>query len=294
MTSSTLETYIQQFTSEQFVRFCAERCPIPPDAIRERLTDYIGEVTVGLRLLDGTSLEAKRVLEVGAGLGLLGVWLRRCGVAVTLLEPGAGGFGANQQLLDATLSWLHATDTPVLPIRAEQLDPTQHGKFDVIYSVNVLEHIPTLEDALDGMRRVLAPGGMMRHTCPNYAVPYEPHYGIPLVPMLPKWTTVLVPRVADEELWQSLNFVTYRRIVRYCKSRGFAYAFDRALLAEAFDRMDRDVEFRRRRGTAGIIAQRLMRLLRLQNLVARLPPRFATPMAFACWHKLPRTGGHAP
>lgn len=105
---------------------------------------------------------------------------------------------------------------------------------------------------------------------------------------------MLMPRVADEEHWQSLNFVTYRRIVRYCKSRGFDHAFDRALLAEAFDRMDRDVEFHRRRGTAGVIAQRLMRLPRLRNLVARLPPRFATPMAFACWHRLPRTGGNAP
>ena len=31
-------------------------------------------------------------------------------------------------------------------------------------------------------------GGAMIHMCPNYFVPYEPHFGIPLIPFAPRAT----------------------------------------------------------------------------------------------------------
>ena len=222
------------------------------------------------------------MLEVGAGLGLLAAWLRRQGASIVLLEPGAGGFDENRRLVDAALEWLQASDALLLSIRAEDLDPQQHGEFDVIYSVNVLEHIPRLETAFEAMSRVLAPGGLMRHTCPNYAIPYEPHYGIPLLPFLPRLTASLVPRIALDELWCSLNFVTYDRIVRMCRRHGIECRFDGGLFADAFERMDRDPAFRARRGRAVIAGQRMLRASGMLPLIAALPPRFATPMAFTC------------
>jgi SAM-dependent methyltransferase len=170
----------------------------------------------------------------------------------------------------------------MLSIGAEQLDAPSHGSFDLVFSVNVLEHIPHLEEAMDGMLRVLAPGGCMRHTCANYAVPYEPHYGIPLIPFAAGATGRLVPGLASQEVWQSLNFVTWSRVVRFCQTRQLDVEFDRGQLAAALERMDTDPSFRRRRGPLVRAAQHLARHTGLLRLIRKLPPRWATPMVFSC------------
>ena len=281
---ASLEQYIHDLTSPGCVDFCSRRSGISPELVRRRLYDYAGEVRAGVRLLERIQLQGRRVLEVGAGLGLLAVWLKQLGVSIVLLEPGEGGFDEHRRLLDAVLEWLHASDAAVLRIGAEELDPARHNQFDVIFSVNVLEHIPRLEEALAGMRRVLAPGGVMRHTCPNYVVPYEPHYGVPLVPVTPSRTALLWPPLRRQPLWQSLNFVTYGRIVRFCETHGLRHQFDEGLLADAFSRLDRDPAFRARRGRTVLVAGRLLRASGLLSLLERVPPRWATPMAFTCWH----------
>ena len=47
--------------------------------------------------------------------------------------------------------------------------------------------------ALEALDALLSPGGMMIHHCPNYTVPFEPHFGIPLVPGAPERTAALLP-----------------------------------------------------------------------------------------------------
>lgn len=281
----SLDDYIADLTSAECIEFCARRSGIPAASVRERLIDYAFEVRFGAKILSSLRFEGRRVLEVGAGLGLLGVWLKRCGVSITLLEPGAGGFGDNQRLLTAVLEWLDASDVPLLPIVAEDLDPARHGTFDVICSVNALEHIPHLERALTAMLTVLSPGGVMRHTCPNYAVPYDPHYGMPLIPWRPDLTASVLPSLARDEVWQSLNFITYGRVVRFCRTHRLRYRFDTGLLAEAFDRLDHDPAFRLRRGPIVRTGHRVLRAMRLLWLLAHLPPRWATPMAFTLWRE---------
>lgn len=284
----SVDEYVDELTSPACAEFCATRSSIPLEAVRARLVDYAGEVRVGASLLSPLMLQGRSVLEVGAGLGLLGVWLKRQGISITLLEPGAGGFDHNRRLLDAVLEWLGASDMRILPIGAEALNPSQHGRFDVIYSINVLEHIPQVERALAAMLSVLAPDGIMRHMCPNYAVPYEPHYGIPLVPFKPSLTAVLVPSLAGEELWRSLSFVTHRRVVRFCREHQLQCRFDTGLLAKAFDRFDHDDVFSMRQGAAVRVGHRLLSAIRLRSLLAFVPPRWATPMAFSCWRGEPK------
>jgi len=281
----SLAEYLEHLTSVECVDFCARRSNIAVDAVRARLIQYAGEVQVGVSMLSPVTLRNRSVLEVGAGLGLLGIWLKRRGVSVTLLEPGAGGFDHNRRLIEAVREFLHASDTPVLPIAAAELDPARHGLFDVIYSVNVLEHIPDVETALLAMVGVLTHDGVMRHTCPNYAVPYEPHYGIPLVPFKPSFTAAIAPSLADEELWRSLSFITYGRVVRFCRAHRLRYRFDGGLLAEAFGRLDRDAAFGMRHAGPIRVAHRFLTATRLRSLLALVPPQWATPMAFSCWRE---------
>ena len=49
---------------------------------------------------------------------------------------------------------------------AEEL-PYESGRFDLIYSSNLLEHVPTPERALSEMHRVLRDDGVMVHIIPN-------------------------------------------------------------------------------------------------------------------------------
>jgi 2-polyprenyl-3-methyl-5-hydroxy-6-metoxy-1,4-benzoquinol methylase len=284
LADTTLADYVTSLTAPAFIAFCARRSSLPVEDVGKRLTDYANEVSVGVDLLDGMLAPGTRVLDVGAGLGLLSVWLAARGTTVTLLEPGAGGFSANRLLLDAVLEWFDVRAT-VLPFGAEALDPDAHGRFDLICSVNVLEHIPALEAALTAMTGVLAPGGVMRHTCPNYAIPYEPHYEIPLIPFAPSLTASVVPRLNEHELWQSLNFITAGRVKRFCRAQNLECRFDGGLLSKAFDRIDQDRAFQQRRGRAVRHVQRVLKSTGLLALIRRLPPQWSTPMAFTCWRR---------
>jgi SAM-dependent methyltransferase len=66
------------------------------------------------------------------------------------------------------------TNTTIQRMSAEAMDfPDNH--FDVITAIEVIEHIPDLESALDEIDRVLKPGGFFGITCPNRLFPFETH-----------------------------------------------------------------------------------------------------------------------
>ena len=228
------------------------------------------------------ALKGQRILEVGAGISLLSICLARRGCQITGLEPGANGFDVNAQLGAAVRAWLGAEDLPMLDIEVGRLNLEQHGEFDLIFSINVLEHIPKLAEAMAAMEGVLASDGRMVHLCPNYAIPYEPHFGIPLVPLVPRLTALLYPQVVRHPTWQSLNFVTYGEIRRLTRRSGLGATFRPAMMYDAFARLDDDEEFRARH--SGLVA-RLHRLLKRTHILGALrhvPPALATPMAFEC------------
>ena len=171
-------------------------------------------------------------------------------------------------------------------IRAEALDPAVHGRFDVIFSVNVLEHIPDLEGALRGMANVLAPGGTMVHFCPNYAIPYEPHFGIPLLPIKPDLTRHLFPTTIARipGLWGDLNFITAQRVARVARALSLSAAFDRGALSSQLRRLETDPQFRARHGTLARALGGVIRTLRLPDLLAAVPGQFVTPMIVRLTH----------
>ena len=168
---------------------------------------------------------------------------------------------------------------PFFPIGAEQLSAGEHGTFDLIFSIHVLEHIPDLAAGLEAMSRVLAPNGRMVHACPNYAFPYDPHFGIPLLPLIPKRTSWLLPKhIAESGRWQSINFITAARLEGLADRLGLRVTYVPGLLGEMVRRTAKDPVFAaRHRGIAGVFS-RLARIGRVDALLARLPPRWVSPM----------------
>jgi SAM-dependent methyltransferase len=239
------------------------------------------EAKLGFRLVKDSLVAGQRVLEVGSGMGLLAGYLNSRGVDITALEPGLGGFSFSAALAKAVQKCPEFATLKRLDIPADCLSKKLHGEFDFIYSVNVLEHIPELEIALKGMAGVLAPNGKMVNTCPNYTVPYEPHFGIPLVPFFPRISPMFFPKCRGSELWGSLNFITSRWIKKICRRNGLKVSFEGGILYRTLLRLEEEPEFLKRQSNPLILGIfRLLKITGLLKLTQFMPASLSTPMIY--------------
>ena len=248
-------------------------------AVGEMLQAYVNETHVSLSMIQEHVRAGQRILEVGAGLCLLSLFLKREGFDVVALEPALAGHELFEQARLAILE--HFSDIPlqVLDCPAQKLDVSAYGSFDLIFSNNVIEHILDWQEAMDAMRGVLAEKGYMLHGCPNYTVPYEPHYGVPVFRGLPELSRRLfLSKKVDAGIWDSLNFITYSQLKGYCSRHGLNCTFKKGLLYQALKRVDEDAVFRQRH--QGIVTGIATLLLRsgLAKLMGKIPPGLATPM----------------
>jgi len=250
-----------------------------PAVVRNFLETYINEMRVSFHLIESEIRKENRILEVGAGLCLLSLFLRREGYSIVALEPAIGGFELFDTARKAIAVHFSDIDLDILDCTAQQLDPSIHGSFDLIFSNNVLEHIPDWEDALLMMEGVLNRDGYMLHACPNYTVPYEPHYGIPVFRRCVGLSgRLFLPADADDGIWKSLNFITCEQVRKFCKRHRLICRFRQGLLFDALQRVETDHIFsERHKGLVVTVARFIMRS-GLGQLVRRIPPSLATPM----------------
>ncbi len=256
----------------------------------ELLRTYLNEVPVALQLLEPVlGGKSRRILEVGSGIGAVAMCLVELGYDITGIEPGGPGFEdlvVLQDVVAAAAAELRGESDrqngiEILQLGVDDLDPAVHGCFDVVFSANVLEHVPDPVSALERMQSVLVEGGVQRHVCPNYAFPYEPHFFVPLVPLKPSFTSWLLPRaIADTDLWSSLNFVTAGQVRRWALRAGVEVEFAQGVIAEALDRFVSDPVFAERHAGLGAIV-RALRRFGLVGLVRRLPAGLVSPMRFS-------------
>jgi 2-polyprenyl-3-methyl-5-hydroxy-6-metoxy-1,4-benzoquinol methylase len=93
-----------------------------------------------------------RVLEIGGGNGYQASVIASWGCEVNSIDlPRAGAEDRYHRVQEYD---------------GEHIPFTQ-GSFDMVFSSNVLEHIPHLPIMLEEMRRVLVPGGVMIHILPS-------------------------------------------------------------------------------------------------------------------------------
>jgi ubiquinone/menaquinone biosynthesis C-methylase UbiE len=115
-----------------------------------------------VRLLQGKRIDAgARVLDLGAGNGIVAHAFRQAGYDVIALEPDSStivGYGAM-----VTLSAAIGVPIPIVAAVAEQL-PFLSGTFDVVYCRQVLHHIADLPAAMREVHRVMRKGGVFLAT----------------------------------------------------------------------------------------------------------------------------------
>jgi ubiquinone/menaquinone biosynthesis C-methylase UbiE len=95
-----------------------------------------------------------RILDIGAGTGSQALELQRRGFEVTAIEVADSVYSAQR----------------VFPIKDYdgRTIPLPDASIDVVFSSNLLEHLPDLSHMHAEIRRVLAPGGTCLHVLPTH------------------------------------------------------------------------------------------------------------------------------
>jgi SAM-dependent methyltransferase len=126
-----------------------------PTALAVLSLDHLDAVRVAEIDKVASFLPARaRILEIGAGTGKQALELQRRGFEVTAIEIADSNY----------------TPHRVFPIQDYdgRMIPLPDASIDVVFSSNVLEHVPDLSRMHAEIRRVLAPGGTCIHALPTH------------------------------------------------------------------------------------------------------------------------------
>lgn len=221
--------------------------------------------------------DGARVVEVGSGTGyLLAVLARRHPrLRFEGIEPIGAGFQQFERILGRI-----AAATPDLTIHRtgiEEFSSPGPGGADCIFSINVFEHLRDWRSGLDRAVGLLSDRGCVVVLCPNYAVPYEPHFGIPILGTSGLTRRVFAAQIERIEkaaqapgLWDSLNFISVPALARHARRQGYHLSFDRAIMARMLERLDDDPEFAARQTGVASVARRA-RQFGVGRLLAHAP-----------------------
>jgi ubiquinone/menaquinone biosynthesis C-methylase UbiE len=121
-------------------------------------------------------LSGKSVLEIGSGCGVTHiVWRRAFNIDGWGVEPEGYGFDESAAVARELIAANGLDAARIVNARGESL-PFPDGRFDIVYSSNVLEHTDDPARVLAEAVRVLKPGGIAQFVCPNYRSYFDGHY----------------------------------------------------------------------------------------------------------------------
>lgn len=254
---------------------------------RALVKTYIGEALFfeKVLLIDLSDRpEIKRVIEVGAGVGLLALLLSRAGYEVVAFEPESAGFSEMQRIRDFLIkSW----DGPLPQVTwvddylgSELPSGVVQGDYGV--ALNVLEHVPDTEGFLRTTLGAVKAGAPFRMIFPNYVFPYEPHFNIPTL-----FSKHLTERVMGRKIdvstlpnprgmWNDLSWPTLRKVRRSARRVGLNAQFSRTAVSAYLGRIESDSQFLERKGAIGRFVFRP--IASLARLVLPAVPKSVLPI----------------
>lgn len=247
------------------------------------LRTYIGEAEFYFGLLKSnlTSTQGK-VFEVGSGVGLLAMLASSLGVHVLAFEPESAGFG-NMQQMNFLLrrAWCGpSVDVDWIYDRVGENDPRIGSPASFAYAINVIEHVPLEKEFFRSVMSNLRPGGSFRFICPNYSLPYEPHFEIPTLWNKRVTELVLGRKIRSSsipnalEMWDELSWPTVGRLTRLFREMNLEFEFGSEASERFLRRPFEDQSFIERKGKLLGSGMRLVGSV-LQPSVRRLPAQ--------CW-----------
>jgi SAM-dependent methyltransferase len=269
----------RELSEADLVSFCSEILPDEP--MYRRL---VNEARFGLSrvlpLLSSLHCDNPQVLEVGAGSCLLSAYLASRNVRITALEPLRPEFDFFTDVQKRVLDFCRCRGISLEVLRetGEQLDILD--RFGVAFTINALEHMRDPLLTLDNMYRSLAPGGALLAHCPNYTVPFDPHFNILLVTRSKPINAWLSRSKIQKYLsvWEELNFIRYIDVRRHLGRRGSRFTFNTSVLRDSVERLLDDPTFAERMPLPVRAMGGLLHSTRLVHLLGLIPARWQTPM----------------
>lgn len=136
-----------------------DKLGVGPEVTRRSLKKELSRGTASSALnyltSKGVMIEDARVLDLGAGLGKLSVEAALHGAQAVAVEPGRGLGEIISERLASEKTRLRGA---VIAATGEQL-PFRDGCFDIVISLQVLEHVRNPYEVVQEAFRVLKPGG---------------------------------------------------------------------------------------------------------------------------------------
>jgi 2-polyprenyl-3-methyl-5-hydroxy-6-metoxy-1,4-benzoquinol methylase len=254
------------------------------EGFKKTFIGYLNEAAITVSLIENSQISTSdKLLEVGGGVGLTYIFLTHKGYDIISIEPSDSGFDDYYSIGKVMCEIFDISTDNWYPYLVE--DSLKLGKtFDCIFSNNVLEHIPNIEPSFKAMKQVLDQDGFMIHNTVNYIIPYEPHFGMLLVPGNPRFTEVLKPSLKESSMWKGLNFITTRKIAKICKKNSLQVGFDNQVMYQTVQRVTSEENFAQRHSFL-VPVLKLVSFLKLTELFKYLPATLNTPMLFTVKHK---------
>ena len=214
---------------------------------------FTGEANYGLKYISSYLNELPSqscVLEIGSGPCILLSHLTKCYPDLHFegIEPHSESFSFFERYI-VNLSKV----VPINLFRGSFEDFKSSKKFDLIFLINVFEHIGPWEECLLFIKKTLAPNGRCVILCPNYAFPYESHFGLPIIISKDFTYKILKSKIDHYEntyqshgLWRSLNFITYTKLKKVAEKNGLVVNYNPQIMDDLFNRLLTDEEFYKR------------------------------------------------
>jgi SAM-dependent methyltransferase len=127
-------------------------------------------------------------------------------------------------------------------------------KFDLIFSIDTLEHIQNIEHTILSAKKMLAKNGKIIIICPNYSFPYEPHFNIPIIINKKITYKFFKRKILNEErknnssgLWESINFITAKELESIAFKNSMNIKFFSEISQRLLIRVSEDENFKRRK-----------------------------------------------
>jgi 2-polyprenyl-3-methyl-5-hydroxy-6-metoxy-1,4-benzoquinol methylase len=224
----------------------------------DRLDLYVNEAKFIYSLIEKElNVEPINFYEIGSGIGLLSRMVAEKGHTVIATEPAASGFGVVKVLQKVIEKSFHTeSNVPVFYSEtAEDLFTTlqsKHKEFNYIFCANVVEHVINLPKFFDSVIPLISQNGTFRFVCPNYAIPYEPHFGFitlfskKLTFKFQKRKILELEKHRKEDLvafYNELSFPNVQKINKILKNRNCKITFSRRATLEYVRRAKNDKIF---------------------------------------------------
>ena len=202
-----------------------------------------------------------KVLEVGCGSGILLAMLTQKfdGLMFEGIEPFGSGFNSLLELKELNMI-VKDNNVSIKNVSYEKFNA--RIKYDLIYCVNVFEHLNDWRKFLLVATEWLSKDGKIVILCPNYGFPYESHFNIPVIINKSLTFSIFKKSIIRQEkdmriegTWKSLNLVKKKEVLHFIKSKPSLELFDDISIIDIIiKRFMNNREFRERQRLMGVIA----------------------------------------